>query len=166
MEDLKFRIAGQKDLLRIVEIYNSTVSSHRVTADTEPVSVSSRQSWFDAHNAEKYPLWVIEDLHNEVIGWASFQPFYGRPAYAGTAEVSVYLDESCRGKGIGERILQYCIEMAPLLNITTLLGFIFEHNKPSLALFEKKGFSRWGALPGIALLGDREYGLCILGRRV
>ena len=34
----------------------------------------------------------------------------------------------------------------------TLLGFIFGHNAPSLALFRKFGFSVWGELLRVAVL--------------
>lgn len=166
MEEIKFRIAKQEDLSEIVAIYNSTVASRMVTADTEPVSVESRQNWFDAHKPEKHPLWVVENDRNEILGWASFQPFYGRPAYAATAEVSIYLAESCRGKGIGKQVLQFCLDNAPAYHIKTLLGFIFEHNTPSLRLFENLGFTLWGKFPQIALLDGKEYGLDILGKRI
>ncbi|WP_240894440.1 GNAT family N-acetyltransferase [Parapedobacter sp. SGR-10] len=86
---------------RIVDIYNSTISSRMVTADTEPVSVESRQKWFDEHNTTNRPLWVIENNTNQIIGWISFQSFYGRPAYDATVEISIYLDETQRGKGLG-----------------------------------------------------------------
>jgi len=38
------RTALESDLPAIVEIYNSTVPSRMVTADTEPVSVESRKT--------------------------------------------------------------------------------------------------------------------------
>lgn len=166
MEELNYRIAGQKDLARIVELYNTTILSRIATADTEPVSVESRQAWFAAHHPEKHPLWVVEDRKGRIIGWASFQPFYGRPAYAATVEISIYLEESCRGRGIGKQVLRFCIEKAPGYGVKTLLGFIFEHNKPSLHLFESQGFTRWGTLPRIALLDGAECNLSILGLRV
>lgn len=40
---LNYRNATQNDLAAIVEIYNSTVPTRMVTADTEPVSVEDRQ---------------------------------------------------------------------------------------------------------------------------
>jgi L-amino acid N-acyltransferase YncA len=48
----------------------------------------------------------------------------------------------------------------------TLLGFIFAHNRPSIALFEQAGFARWGLLPCVAELDGTERDLAILGRRV
>ncbi len=47
------RDAVETDLARIVEIYNSTIPSRMVTADTEPVSVESRLEWFYKHNPNK-----------------------------------------------------------------------------------------------------------------
>ncbi|KMQ68436.1 phosphinothricin acetyltransferase [Chryseobacterium sp. FH2] len=166
MEELKFRDARSEDLKRIVEIYNSTVASRMVTADTEEVSIDSRQEWFTQHNPGKRPLWMIEDSGNNIIGWVSFSSFYGRPAYDGTVEVSIYLDDNCRGKGYGKRILQYCIDNAGKFGVKTLLGFIFLHNEPSLKLFRYFGFENWGVLPDVAVLDGIERSLVILGKRI
>jgi len=166
MEELKFRDALKTDLEKIVEIYNSTIPSRMVTADTEPVSVESKKKWFDEHNSTKRPFWVVENKSNEIIGWVSFQSFYGRPAYYATVEISIYLETGQRGKGFGKRILQYCIDNAPKYGIKTLLGFIFEHNEPSLRLFRSFGFEDWATLPNIAELDRQERGLKILGKRI
>ena len=166
MAEIKYRDANVSDANRIVEIYNTTISSRMVTADTEMVSVESRQKWFDDHNPSKRPLWVIEDDSNKIVGWISFQSFYGRPAYDTTAEISIYLDTDQRGRGLGKQILKYCLDNAPNFGIKTLLGFIFSHNEPSLKLFRHFGFEDWGTLPNIALLDGQERGLKILGKRI
>lgn len=160
------RLATRDDLSGIVEIYNSTVASRMVTADTDPVSVASREPWFDAHQPERRPLWVCEDAEGRMAGWVSFSDFYGRPAYGATAEVSIYLHEHFRGKGLGRFLLDQAIDHAPKVGVNTLLGFIFGHNAPSLALFERHGFSRWGDLPRVAVLDGVERDLVILGRRL
>lgn len=162
----KYSDATLEDLPKIVEIYNSTVSSRVVTADTEPVTIEGRINWFNEHNSKSRPLWMVRNFNSEVVGWVSFQSFYGRPAYAATVEVSIYLDTAMRGKGYGKEILQYAIDTAGQLGIKTLLGFIFEHNLPSLKLFENLGFQEWASLPNIALLDGVERGLKILGKRV
>ena len=166
MPGLVYRNATQNDLSKIVEIYNSTIPLRTVTADTEKVSVESRQKWFDEHSADKRPLWVIENAYDEIIGWVSFQSFYGRPAYDATVEVSIYLDPAQRGQGLGKEILQYCIEEAPSFGVKTLLGFIFAHNEPSLKLFRHFGFEDWATLPNIAILDGQERGLKIVGKRI
>jgi len=160
------RVATRGDLPGIVEIYNSTVPSRMVTADTEPVTVGSREAWFDAHQPERRPLWVCEDADGRMAGWVSYSDFYGRPAYGATAEVSIYLHESRRGQGLGRFLLEQAIAHAPKVGVNTLLGFIFGHNAPSLALFERHGFTRWGDLPRVAVLDGIERDLVILGRRL
>mgnify|MGYP006146231485 CR=1 FL=1 len=51
----RHRIATLDDLPTIVAIYNSTIASREVTADTEPVSVESRLNWFHEHQPEQQP---------------------------------------------------------------------------------------------------------------
>lgn len=167
MNELVFKDATLEDLSRIVEIYNSTVLGRMVTADTEPVTVESRLKWFHEHSPDKRPLWVIHpEGSNEIIGWVSFQSFYGRPAYNATVEVSIYLDEAVRGQGVGKLALNYALQSAPKYGIKTLLGFIFAHNEPSLKLFKSFGFEEWANMPNIAELDGVERGLIILGKRI
>lgn len=162
---LNYRNATINDLPEIVDIYNSTVAGRMVTADTEPVSTESKVGWFNEHEPVKRPLWMVSE-NEEIIGWVSFQSFYGRPAYQGTAEISIYLDEKIRGKGYGKQVLQYAMEKCKELGIRTLLGYIFGHNEPSIRLFKKLGFEAWGTFPRIAELDNIERDLIIFGRRI
>lgn len=165
MMNLVYRQASMADLPRIVEIYNSTIAGRMVTADTSPVTVESRIPWFEAHNPSLRPLWMIE-LDGQNVGWMSFQSFYGRPAYSGTVEVSIYLSENARGKGLGKEVLRYAMEAAPQFGVHTLLGFIFAHNEPSVKLFTAMGFEEWAHLPDIAILDGEARSLKILGYKV
>ena len=135
------------------------------TADLEPVSVEQRRPWFTARDPARRPIWVLES-EGEVVGWLSVNDFYGRPAYAGTAELGVYVDEAARGRGIGRRLLEHAIDHAPELGLSTLLAVVFGHNAPSIALFERTGFVRWGHLPRVAVLDGRPSDVVILGRSV
>jgi len=158
------RLAARGDLAQIVAIYNATIASRRVTADTEPVSVQSRVRWFEEHDPALRPLWVVE-AEGRIAAWLSYSSFYGRPAYDKTAELSVYVDEDFRQRGLGSYLLTQALRHAPALKLDTLLGFIFGHNEPSLRLFEKSGFRKWGELPGVASLDGIERDLIIVGRR-
>ncbi len=163
--DLSHRLAHADDLPRIVAIYNSTIASREVTADLEPISVDSRRDWFLAHRPDHRPLWVVE-IDGEVAAWLSYSSFYGRPAYDGTAEISLYVDPHHRRAGLGRYLLREAMRHAPRIGVQTLLGFIFGHNAPSLALFERHGFARWAQLPRVAKLDGVERDLIIVGLRV
>lgn len=159
------RLARFDDLPAIVDIYNSTIASRKVTADTEPITVESRRTWFAEHSPERRPLWVVED-DGKLLGWLSYSNFYGRPAYSGTAELSIYLHKDARGKGLGRYFLTQAIDFAPTIAVHTLLGFIFGHNEPSLKLFEAFAFERWAIMPRVATLDGIERDLIIVGKRV
>ena len=161
------RQAISADLPRIVEIYNASIPGRLATADSEPVTVESRAAWFREFDPDRRPLWVATRPPGGVIaGWLSLRSFYGRPAYAGTVEVAVYVDPPFRRQGVASELLAHALAAAPRLAVLTLLGFVFAHNAPSLALFGRYGFERWGLLPRVAVLDGVERDLAILGLRV
>lgn len=158
--------ATLEDLPEIVSIYNSTIAGRMVTADLEPVAVEDRLAWFREHNSHHRPLWVLRGEDGRMAGWLSFQSFYGRPAYNGTAELSIYISEDFRGTGAGSFLVGRAMEECKRLGIQNLVGFVFGHNAPSLGLLEKFGFERWGLLPEVANMDGVLRDLVIIGRKV
>ncbi|MBZ5749255.1 GNAT family N-acetyltransferase [Metabacillus rhizolycopersici] len=162
---LTIRNAKLENLATIVRIYNSSIPGRLATADLEEITVESRIAWFHEHNAHHRPLWILEEDGN-IVGWLSFQSFYGRPAYHATAEVSIYLDPSVQGKGYAQLLIERAISQCPKLEVKTLLAFVFGHNKPSVNLFQKYQFEKWAHLPKIADMDGVERDLLILGKRI
>ncbi|GIP44489.1 phosphinothricin acetyltransferase [Paenibacillus sp. J45TS6] len=162
---IEFSYAQRDDLPDIVAIYNSTIAGRMVTADLEPVTVESRIPWFEEHTPDKRPLWVMR-VDGQIAGWVSLSSFYGRPAYDGTVEVSVYVSEAYRGTGAGSRLMEKIIQDCSRLQVTTLLGFVFGHNEPSLRLLQKFGFEQWGYYPEVAVLDGKKRDLAILGKKL
>ena len=158
------RLATDTDLARVVAIYNASVPGRLATADTEPVTVEARRAWFEKHGPRR-PIWV-DEREGQVVGWASLSDFYGRPAYAATAELSIYVAPEAQRRGVARALVAHAVAAAPALGLTTLLGFVFGHNAPSLALLGAFGFARWGHLPRVAALDGVERDLDILGLRV
>jgi L-amino acid N-acyltransferase YncA len=157
------RDAVEADLATIVEIYNATVPTRMVTAELEPTTVQARLPWFREHSPEQFPFWVAES-EGRVVGWLDFKKFLPRATYRGTAEISVYVDEGFRRRGVAQRLLEQAIARAPSLGITALVGLIFGHNEPSLKLFQRLGFEHWGFFPGVARLDGVERDLVAVGR--
>ena len=164
-EDIVLRDAIESDLPAIVEIYNASIATRISTAQLEPVTIEGRREWFRAHSPAKYPIWVAE-LDGVIAGWLSFCEFLPRCAYRGTVEVSVYVKEKFRRRGVGQKLLQQAITLGPGLEMHSLVGLIFSHNEPSIALFRAAGFERWGFLPRIASVDQTPCDLTIFGRHV
>lgn len=160
------RDAVEADLPAIVAMYNATIPGGMVTADTTPVTVEGRRPWFRAHTPARRPIWVVEDEHGTVCAWFSFSDFHPRPAYHPTAEISVYVAETHRRRGLGDLLLRRAVDRAPALGLKSLVGLVWAHNEPSLQLLAKHGFERWAHLPRVALLYGIERDLVIVGRRV
>ena len=142
------RPAVLADLPQIVAIYNSTIASRTVTADLEPVTVASRWAWFAEHTPERRPLWVAQRLadlaagqEHSIAGWLAFSSFYDRAAYDATVEVSLYIDQKERGKGLGKLLHAHGVAAAPNLGIRHLVGYISALNVASLAFFAADNFA-------------------------
>jgi phosphinothricin acetyltransferase len=159
---MQIRTANIEDLPAIVDIYNATIPDRLATADIEPVTVESRMAWFQHHEAHRRPLWVIHE-EGEIVGWVSLNDFYGRPAYAGTAEISIYIHPNFRQQGRAQYGLEYALQACPSLNIHTLLAFVFAHNQPSVDFFAKNNFTEMGRLTDVARFDDQKISLLILG---
>ena len=75
---------------------------------------------------------------------AGLSPVSGRCVYGGVAEVSVYVAEGARGRGVGRRLLEELVVASETAGLWTLQAGIFPENEASLALHERCGFRRVG----------------------
>ena len=159
------RFAEPADLPGIVAIYNASIPGRLATADTEPVSVAQREEWFRGFSPASRPLWVLE-RGGEVAGWFGLRSFYGRPAYHRTVESAVYVAPAHQRRGVARELLRHALAECPPRGIANVLAFVFSHNAPSIALYERAGFGRWGLLPRVCELDGDERDVLILGKRV
>jgi len=148
----------------IIEIYNQAVSERFRTADTEPVSVSSRRAWFDEHRADTYPIFVHR-RQTLIVGWCSLSPYRaGRQALREVAEISYYVHRDWRGRGIGAKLVSHAVQAAPALGLRNLLAILLDVNTPSVRLLQKQGFIQWGHLPMIVNFQGTLCGQYVYGR--
>ena len=159
---MNIRDARESDLPAIIKIYNAAIATRISTAQLEPVTLESRRDWLNDHSADRHPFWILE-IDGHIAGWLNLKSFLPRGAYRDTAEVSVYVAERFRRRGVGRALLSEAITRAPRLGISAIVGLIFAHNQPSLRLFEQLGFEKWGFLPGVARLDEVERDLTIMG---
>ena len=128
----------------ITEIYNEAVLTTTATFDTEPVSIDEQRIWF-THHDNKFPIFVAEKF-GKVIGWASLSKWSGRCAYSDTAEISVYIKDGYRGKGIGKQLVNKVLDEGRREGVHTVLARIAEGSDASIKLHEKAGFEYVGVM--------------------
>jgi phosphinothricin acetyltransferase len=145
---MRIRKATLDDLPAIKEIYNHAIENTVATFDTEPITMEEQEEWFRRHGPV-HPVVVAEEASekgNTVLGWASLSEWSDRCAYSDTAEVSVYVREDCRGRGIGRVLLDGVMEKGRKAGLHTVIARIAEGNDVSIRLYESAGFRHIGIM--------------------
>ena len=141
---MTIRPARLSDLPAITEIYNEAILRTTATFDTEPKTEAEQLEWFKAHD-DRHPILVAE-LDGSVVGWTCLSKWSDRCAYSGTAEISLYIKEGFRGKGIGRKLMEAIDAEARRLGLHTAVVRITEENVASLHLAERFGFRHVGVM--------------------
>ena len=141
---LAVRPAKLNDLDAITEIYNEAILTTDASFDIEPKTGAEQRVWFDSHG-HKYPILVVE-LDGVVVGWAALSEWSDRCAYADTAEISLYVKDGFRGKGIGRKILEEIVVEGEKAGLHTIVARITEGNSESVHLHESVGFEHIGVM--------------------
>lgn len=141
---LIIRPANPEDLDSITQVYNEAVQKTVATFDTEPKTLQEQRAWFEYHGL-KHPIFVAE-LDGVVTGWASLSKWSDRWAYSDTAEISLYVKEEFRGRGMGRKLLEAIVRQGEKVGLHTIIARIAEGNRVSIHLHELLGFEHIGIM--------------------
>ena len=138
------RRATLADLPAITDIYNEAILTTNATFDSEPRTVAQQEPWFTGHDSS-HPIMVAEN-EKGVVAWASLSEWSTRCAYANTAEISIYVKEPFRGRGIGKKLMAEILFAGEKCGLHTVLARITEGNQASVHLHELAGFEDVGLM--------------------
>jgi len=147
------------DWEQVRSIYLEGIREGNSTFETD---APSWEAWDDAHLQS--PRLVMRS-GDAVLGWAALGPVSKRHVYRGVAEVTVYVTESARGKGVGRALLERLIDESEQAGIWTLQASIFPENVASIELHLKCGFREVGKRERIAKLKGVWRDTILLERR-
>lgn len=147
------------DWNQVRRIYLEGISTGQATFETE---APGWEQW-NAGHVEQCRL--VARAGAVVRGWAALAPVSGRPVYRGVAEVSVYVAENFRGRGIGRALLEALVGCSEEHGFWTLQAGILAENVSSRALHERCGFREVGRRERIGKLDGAWRDVVLLERR-
>ncbi len=130
-------------------IYAEGIASGHATFETEPPGWAE---WNEGHLADCRFVAVLDEA---VVGWAALSPVSDRCVYAGVAEVSVYVDDEARGRGVGGKLMEALVGGSEEQGIWTLQAGVFPENEASVRVHTRVGFrlvgrrERLGQMDGV-----------------
>jgi phosphinothricin acetyltransferase len=143
----QFRPATLEDAQAINDIYNDAIETTNATFDTVAKPLSFREQWLAVRQAN-HPVLVAEE-DDRVVGWASLNSYDARDAYRRTAEISIYIDNEARGKGLGRDLMDAILAAGRDTELLTVIARITVDNEASIRLHENAGFQKVGVLKGV-----------------
>lgn len=108
---------------------------------------------------------VAQSAGGAVLGWAALTGVSSRCVYAGVAEVSIYVAEQGRGRGVGRQLMTHLIADSEAAGIWTLQAGIFPENAASIALHQRAGFRIVGRRERLGQMNGRWRDVVLMERR-
>jgi phosphinothricin acetyltransferase len=140
-------------------IYLEGIATGEATFETEA------PSWETWDAAQLSFARLVARHGGDVIGWAALSPVSRRKAYAGVAEVSVYVAADSRGRRVGSALLERMIQESEQNGIWTLQAAVFPENAATIALHKRFGFREVGRRERISKLNGIWRDTILLERR-
>ncbi len=140
-------------------IYEEGIATGKATFETE---APDWPAWDRAHRPE---CRLVARLDGDLVGWAALTPYSPRPVYAGVAEVSVYVADRVRARGIGRTLLEAVVAASEEAGIWTLQAGVLAENEASIRLHTAAGFRVVGLRERLAARDGVWRDVVLLERR-
>lgn len=140
MSGARVREAAAADLPAIRAIFNHWIEHSTASFRTVPDTEAQARAWFENRDPG-HPVLVAEQ-DGAVAGWASLGPHKTAGGYRHTVELSVYLREDARGRGLGRALLGELLARARAAGHHAVLAGVCTEQADSLRLHEAMGFTK------------------------
>ena len=137
---MNIRKVNLEDAARVAEIYNYYITHTHHTFETEPLSAEEMRQRI-GEVVESYPFLVAEE-DGAVFGYAYATQFKLRQAYEYAAEVSIYVKNDAKQKGIGTQLYAKLFDELSETDVHAIIAGISLPNDPSVRFHERLGFTK------------------------
>jgi L-amino acid N-acyltransferase YncA len=150
---LKYKISEMKksDWEQVASIYLEGIKTGIATFQTE------LPTFTDFDNSHISSCRLVASSDDNILGWGLLSTTSSRCAYAGVAEVSIYIGNKYKGQGIGTALLRDLIKVSEKNGFWTLQSGIIKENVWSIALHKKCGFREIGMREKVAKMNNGNW---------
>ena len=163
-KEINIRIARESDAEKLLNIYSPYIEKTAVTFEYVP----PREEEFRARiekTLSRFP-YLVAETGGKPIGYAYASYYIPRAACDHACEVSIYLAEDAKGKGIGKELYSKLFEILGKQNITNIYASVAFAEKEdeylthaSARFHERMGFSKTGHFRACGYKFGRWYDL-------
>ena len=139
------RFAQTADAAVLLSIYKPYVEETSISFEYEPPSLAEFTRRVE-EIAAFYPYLIYEEA-GEILGYAYGHRQMERAAYQWNAETAVYVDRSCRRRGIGAALYAALLPLLEAQGVRNVFGVVVGGNEGSIALHRRFGFSEAARFP-------------------
>lgn len=149
MNQLVIRQIKKIDINACLSIYNYEVIHGVATLDLEPRTLEAWHEWYSAHQTVEHCIFV-GTIDGVVVGYASLSPYRLKDAFKSTVELSIYIHQDYRGKGVASKLMAHILEHAKENDtLHTVVSVITAGNEGSTKLHNRFGFTYCGLTPEV-----------------
>ena len=152
---MDIRLAKPSDARSLLDIYAPYVENTAITFEYEVPTIEDFATRIE-RTLEKYPYLVAEE-DDAILGYAYASTYYARAAYDWAVELSVYVSQNARGKGVGSKLYDVLEEMLEQMGYIHFLACIALPNEASLTLHRKRGYQQVAHFPKIGYKFERWH---------
>ncbi|WP_205473531.1 GNAT family N-acetyltransferase [Nocardioides sp. SYSU D00038] len=138
------RPATAADLPAVMAVYDDQVRTAISTFDLEPPPESVWRQRLE--QPEPGDHFLVAEVGGRVVGHARSGGYRPRPAYRHTREVSIYLADDGRGRGVGRALYDELHARMAADDVHAALAVVALPNPASEALHRALGYERVGVL--------------------
>ena len=151
---MKIRLAERTDVPAMREIFNEVLRNSNSIYRENEVTLEDRYAWFDEKIEHGFPIFGAYE-GDQLVGYAGYGSWRSAQGYRKSVELTIYVDQKRRGKGIGSKLMQTIIEHAKADGYHVMIGAIDAANQQSIEFHKRFGFVEVARMPEVALKNDQ-----------
>lgn len=160
------RDAVADDLPAITSLFNALIPTTTVAWRDHLADDQEMTTWLSDQQESGNPVLVADD-GSGVVGYTTWSWFRGGPRFPGyghTRELTIHVDRTAHGRGVGRALIEALVERARTDGVRVLVAGVDADNQGSIAFHRSLGFEEVARMPEVGRKFDRWLDLVLMQR--